>query len=92
MYSFYLLTKLYNTAAAIIIVNIASGFVRSVGARHGNILFHMPNIRSIVVLVRIWTTLYLSSGRVFDAISGVIKYCRHGYPLSPSNTLDISPC
>lgn len=71
MYSFHLLKKLYNTAAAIIIVNMVSGFVRSVGTRHGNI--HMPNKRSIVVLLRIWTTLYLPSGHVCGASSGVIN-------------------
>ena len=68
MGSFRLLMKLNNTAVATIIVRDVCNFVRKVVERHGNSLFHTPNILFTVFRVRICATLYLRCGRVADQL------------------------
>ena len=68
MGSIRLLMKLNNTAVATIIVRDVCNFVRRVVERHGNSLFHTPNILSTVFRVRICATLYLHCGRFAEQL------------------------
>ena len=61
MGSFLLLKKLYRTAFATNIVRVVESFILIDIERQGNNLFQIPNILSIVFLVRIWDALYLRS-------------------------------
>jgi hypothetical protein len=90
MGSFRILMKLNNTAVATIIVRDVCNFVRRVVERHGNSLFHTPNILSTVFRQRICATLYLRCGRFADQLLVSLDIGGMDTPLSPSNILWIS--
>ena len=62
------------------------GLKRSVLRKHWNRLFHTPNIRSTIPLVRIWALLYLCCSAVVGCRYGVNKYVLWPYPLSSSSS------